>query len=527
MKVMSVLFTAHSKTSRVEYPFLKIRRRLIFAIIVCTCSSSLAQDTTRSLVMVHFMPWFQTKAVHGYWGWHWTMNHYNPESIDQAGHRSIASHYYPLTGPYDSEDKNILEYQSLLMKIAGIDGALVDWYGMDNYFDYGVLHESTKALFAALQQAHLLFGIVYEDQTVKHIVENGYISSANALKYGKTVMKYAHDNWYTKPTYVKLDNHPVVLTFGPQYFMQSSDWDTLFSGLSVSPLFFTLDNRLAPIAAGAYPWPPMWKSNALGILTQDLLNSYLDQFYQQAANWPYLITSAFPGFYDIYKEAGVGSSFGYLDRLNGETFTSTLQQALKHHPNIIQIVTWNDYGEGTIVEPTAEFGYQYLETLQTMRDSSDATFQFQKEDLQLPFRIYTMRLQFSGNAGVNSALDRVFNLIITSKRTLAVQLMDSLSTATTIRIMSGEVPTEYHLHQNFPNPFNGQTSVEFSLPQSDFVTLTIYDMTGREIARLVAEQLSAGTRKVTWNADNVASGMYWCRMQAGAFSATEKIVLVR
>ena len=79
--------------------FGEMRPRLIFAFILCTFSLSFAQDTTRTLIMVHFMPWFQTKAVHGYWGWHWTMNHYDPDSINQNGERAIASHYYPLTGP--------------------------------------------------------------------------------------------------------------------------------------------------------------------------------------------------------------------------------------------------------------------------------------------------------------------------------------------------------------------------------------------------------------------------------------------
>ncbi len=86
--------------------------------------------------MVHYMPWFQTPSISGYWGWHWTMNHFNPDKIDLTGRHEIASHYCPLTGPYDSQDKDILEYQVLLMKISGIDGVLVDWYGNENYNDY-------------------------------------------------------------------------------------------------------------------------------------------------------------------------------------------------------------------------------------------------------------------------------------------------------------------------------------------------------------------------------------------------------
>ena len=439
--------------------------KLRLILILCVYSLSFGQDANRPLIMVHYMPWFQTKAVHGYWGWHWTMNHYDPDSINQNGERAIASHYYPLTGPYDSEDKNILEYQSLLMKIAGIDGALVDWYGMDSYFDYGVLNESTQALFTELQQAQLLFGIVYEDQSVKSIVNGGFIASGNALDYAKGVMSYAQNNWFGQTNYLRLNNHPVLLTFGPQYFINSADWDTLFSVLRTSPLFFTLDNQLTPVASGAFPWPPMRKSNASGILTQDLLNSYLAQYYAQAAAWPYLVTSAFPGFYDIYKEAGVGPSYGYLDRDSGFTFTSTLDQALLHHPNVIQVATWNDYGEGTIIEPTEEFGYQYLEIVQAIRDSLDAAFQFQTEDLQLPLRVYDARLQFSGNDGVNAVLDKIFSFIITSQRAQAVQLMDSLSTATGVALKENTTPSAFVLQQNYPNPFNPSTGYSLSIAE--------------------------------------------------------------
>ena len=503
-----------------------MKLRFLFTIALCIFSLSFAQDAVRPVIMVHYMPWFQTKAVHGSWGWHWTMNHYDPDVIDQNGERAIASHYYPLTGPYDSEDKNILEYQTLLMKIAGIDGALVDWYGKDSYFDYGVLNASTQAIFKSLQQAQLLFGIVYEDQSVKHIVDGGYVTSGNALDYGKSVMDYAQNNWYGQTNYLRLNNHPVILTFGPQYFVNSSDWDTLFSVLRTFPLFFTLDNRLTPVAAGAFPWPPMWKSDASGVLTQDLLNSYLNQFYGQAASWPYLVTSAFPGFYDIYKEAGVGPSYGYLDRDSGFTFTSTLRQALLHHPNVIQIATWNDYGEGTIIEPTEEFGYQYLEIVQGIRDSLDAEFQFQQDDLQLPLRIYNARVQFSGNDGVNSALDRIFNLIITSQRTLALQVMDSLSTAAGVEPVENKVPYTFGLQQNYPNPFNPSTVIRYQLPKDERVSLKIYNTLGERVATLVDEKKSAGTYHVEWN-PQLPSGVYYYRLNAGEFAATKKLILLK
>ena len=82
------------------------------------------------------------------------MNHFDPEKISD-GRREIASHFYPLIGPYDSGDANVIEYHLLLMKLAGIDGVIVDWYGLTNYRDYGVLHQNTKHLVEQVGRLNL------------------------------------------------------------------------------------------------------------------------------------------------------------------------------------------------------------------------------------------------------------------------------------------------------------------------------------------------------------------------------------
>jgi hypothetical protein len=86
----------------------------------------------------------------------------------------------PLTGPYDSRDESVLEYQMLLMRLSGIDGVIVDWYGMEDFWDYGVLNASTHALFDYVQRAGLRFAICYEDQTIKHMVENNHLRADEA-----------------------------------------------------------------------------------------------------------------------------------------------------------------------------------------------------------------------------------------------------------------------------------------------------------------------------------------------------------
>ena len=371
-----------------------------------------ATPQQRPLLMAHYMPWYQTPAVSGYWGWHWTMNHFDPSKTDVNGRPQIASHYMPLTGPYDSMDDALLEYQVLLMKLSGIDGVIVDWYGMEDFWDYAVLNQSTGKLFEVIKKAGLQFAICYEDQTIKHMVDNQHLPVKDVYTHGQDVMRYMQDMWFGDDAYLKTGGRPVLLTFGPQYYSNATDWEKLFSVLDVQPAFITLDKRVGTVAMSSFPWPPMWASTD-GVLTQAALEDYLEKFYAKISGDDYVVGGAFPEFYDIYKEAGVSAGYGHLDGRDGETFKFTLDMALRHNPDVIQLITWNDYGEGTIIEPTEEFGYRYLEMVQDARQAIEGgDFAFVAQDLQLPFRMFTLRREYVRDAAVNARLDEAFVALI-------------------------------------------------------------------------------------------------------------------
>ena len=83
------------------------------------------------------------------------------------------------------------------------------------------------------------------------------------------------------------------------------------------------------------------------------------------------------------------------------------------------------------------------------------------------------------------------------------------------------------LNQNYPNPFNPSTNISFYLPSRSFVTLKIFNVVGCEVATLINEELSGGDHTQQWNAYNISSGIYFYRLQAGGFTETKKLVLLR
>ena len=89
------------------------------------------------------------------------------------------------------------------------------------------------------------------------------------------------------------------------------------------------------------------------------------------------------------------------------------------------------------------------------------------------------------------------------------------------------VPVNLLLYNNYPNPFNPTTTIKYALPKASDVHLTLYNLRGEEVARLVDKEQHAGYHEVKWDANNFASGIYFYRLQAGDFVQTRKMVLFK
>jgi len=98
---------------------------------------------------------------------------------------------------------------------------------------------------------------------------------------------------------------------------------------------------------------------------------------------------------------------------------------------------------------------------------------------------------------------------------------------TSVETIDNNIPSDFVLSQNYPNPFNPSTKIEFSIPETSFITLKVYDAVGNEISTLFSGEKGAGNYKVDFDGKNLASGIYFCKMNTGSFSKSIKMLLMK
>ncbi|HRE40883.1 MAG TPA: YCF48-related protein [Ignavibacteria bacterium] len=96
-----------------------------------------------------------------------------------------------------------------------------------------------------------------------------------------------------------------------------------------------------------------------------------------------------------------------------------------------------------------------------------------------------------------------------------------------IKQISSEIPSNFSLEQNYPNPFNPKTVINFSLPNNSFVSLDIYDISGKLVKKLISQNMSLGRYSVDFNSESLNSGVYFYRLTTETYSETRKMTLIK
>ena len=425
-------------------------------------AQQVVQKTNPMRVYMHYMPWFDTPATIGKWGWHWTMNNQNPNVIGNDGKRQIASHYYPLIGPYASRDRDVIEYHFLLMKLAGVDGILIDWYGTaGSNSDINDLLKSSDSIVSYTDDFGLQFGVVLEDRF------------SRSTEDVKANMVYLKNNYFNRSGYIRYSpgNDPLVCIFGPITFQNPEDWTGILPSAGEDIEFLTLWNESGDAGAnadGEFAW-----------VFQDDINHmvHLENFYKnRAPTLKTAIGSVYPGFEDFYEEGGAGDGYFTIPPYYGSVLDAVFQKAEQYESvlDMVQLVTFNDFGEGTMFEPTVETGFSYLTRLQEYTGVS-----YGEEELRLVHRLYVLRKDYQADQEIQRQLDQASVYLRNLEISEAAAILNAIEPKTGIPVArTGQSPG----FLAFPNPFSGGVlNIDFRTVTAGPGMLNINDITGRSL----------------------------------------------
>lgn len=324
-------------------------------------------------------------------------------------------------GPYASSDPDVIEYHLLLMKYAGVDGLMIDWYGQQGVNgDVGSLLTNSNAVIGKVDDVGLKFSVVVEDR----FWTTAPGSATPDIEKAKANFAYLRNNYFNNPQYARNNagNDPLVSVFGPIRFQSGAQWNQIVAEAGEPIDFLTLwyeKNDAGVNADGEYAW--IYED-----ANQDNHLTHQSNFWQLRA--PSLGTAggvAYPGFNDYYQEGGTSTVIPFdIPHNNGQTLASTLALASQHAANVdfLQFATWNDFGEGTMFEPTVETGFEYLRQLQQFTGVP-----YGEADLDLVYRLYRTRKEHAGEPTVQATLDEVAEKLIALETSAARALLDSIA----------------------------------------------------------------------------------------------------
>lgn len=166
--------------------------------------------------------------------------------------------------------------------------------------------------------------------------------------------------------------------------------------------------------------------------------------------------------------------------------------------------------------------------LHVVREINETTFTWETEnniplDVDIPIRVNGSDETVVMTAGQGSAAVSTGDIMVIDPKKWILMAVPSIIVSVNDDLVK---TNDYRLEQNYPNPFNLLTTIKFSLPKSQFVTLKVFDMFGSEIRTLINGEQTQGNHEISFDGSNLTSGTYFYRLQAGNFMETKRIVVI-
>jgi len=317
-------------------------------------------------LVAHYMPWFQvqksatnSELTWFHWKWESAGPIRDPTRILNNGLRNISSVIYPLIGPYNSWSERVVRYHLQTAKAAGIQAFLVDWYGPDSYEN-----QQIPLLLKEARKLGMKIAICYEEkinyEKFRELKDPQDVEQHIIADLTYILKEYGHH-----PAYLKRNGIPFVFQFNrwdvgaPLKNTSPAKWEKIFQKLP-GPIVYgrqNFDGAFHPPMQAAYLW---WTPEAHVI---DSFQTTAEEARKKGKLLFYM-SMVSPGFDDT-GVWGWGQGVRKTERFGLSVLRDTFDRAWAQHPELIQVVTWNDFEEGTAVEPSYENGFWYLDALET------------------------------------------------------------------------------------------------------------------------------------------------------------------
>jgi hypothetical protein len=447
---------------------------------------------SKKLVLANYLAHWQNSTGHWLWdGWKWNdcgVTH-NPNNFKPDGTHDIASIYYPLIGPYDDRDAAIQQYHIRLAEASGIDAFIVDWYGITDHGDFPTINSNFRSMLSFAEKVN--FGLAVDYDAYRFYLGGtgpDYVVIPNrtlAIRQVHDDLAYVIQQYGQRSAYLKFNGKPVIFVFGSTV-LKPSEWGTIFQqleneGLKAHYIRFFADVAYYPYFTGFFPWIEA-HGVAEGTTTPI---SYIHNNAEELKNFAdsNSITwgmNVWPGF-DSTPVADwcYGQGRIQIDRKGGTLYNQTWAASMSEEPSSIDIATFNDWNEGTIIEPTVQFGYQYL--------YATAYFSAKFKNLQssyggipVPFLIYnaTLAIRQAQTDGRFFGLDAANQTLQQAEQAFqSGQYSDATRLAKWATMLALQTTTS-------PSATSSSTSYTLSMPLPP-ISVTQYDMTYAAVVAVI------------------------------------------
>lgn len=316
-------------------------------------------------LLAHYLPWFEDARRDGptkpwdHWSWTSERLTHDPETLREDGLRDIAAAQYPLIGPYSSGDADVVRYHCEAAKAAGIEGLIVLWYGPGSPTDARI-----PLILDEAERAGLKVALCYEEKLNWPPYRNPN-TRAEMVDSAAADLRFLLERYASHPAYLRRAGEPVVMQFnywgtdrlGPRTF-SPAEWSQIFGTLGQEVCYVrqNFDPAQHPQIAGSYHW---W------VTDESVLQLHQNRVSAAVGDGQLVFHAGYiaPGFDDAGTDSWGSGNRRHQPRDGAETLKGTMSRALVGDPEIVQIVTWNDFNEGTEIEPTVEEGFLMLDTI--------------------------------------------------------------------------------------------------------------------------------------------------------------------